>query len=230
MKKYELNEKIFDEVLKYTAANHVEETENQWPSEEELATRYTFSRTFEKKMQQLFAEQKRRAQISKTKRTAVKIAAAFLIFITASIVLVMNVDALRVRVLNFFSDRSENSTIFSIGNDKEAFPETQGLSLPAYLPSDYTMVSLEITDDYYLAIYKDSVGNEILLEKLSGGFVAGVDSEDAYTENIVVNGQPAKYFEKNNIGTLIYKYDESVYLLSASLIKDELVKIAESME
>jgi len=230
MKKYELNEKIFDEVLKYTAANHVEETENQWPSEEELATRYTFSRTFEKKMQQLFAEQKRRAQISKTKRTAVKIAAAFLIFITASIVLVMNVDALRVRVLNFFSDRSEISTIFSIGNDKEAFPETQGVSLPAYLPRGYTIVSFKTTDNYYLAIYKDSVGNEIILEKLSGGFAAGIDSESAYTENVTVNDQPAKYFEKNNIGTLIYKYDESVYLLSASLIKDELVKIAESMQ
>ena len=215
MKKYELNEKIFDEVLKYTAANHVEETENQWPSEEEF-TRYTFSERL-KKMQQLFAEQKRRAQISKTKRTAVKIAAAFLIFITASIVLVMNVDALRVRVLNFFSDRSEISTIFSIGNDKEAFPETQGVSLPAYLPRGYTIVSFKTTDNYYLAIYKDSVGNEIILEKLSGGFAAGIDSESAYTENVTVNDQPAKYFEKNNIGTLIYKYDESVYLLSASL-------------
>ncbi len=47
---------------------------------------------------------------------------------------------------------------------------------------------------------------------------------------IMVNDQPAEYFEKNNIATLIYKHDENIYLLSAQLLKDELVKIAESMK
>lgn len=230
MKKNELNEKIFDEILKYAVTEHVEEADKQWPPEEELENQYTLSETLEKKMQHLFTMQKRRAQIANIKRITTKAAAVILVFFTVSFVLVMNVDAWRANVMNFLSKRSEISTIFSIGQDEEVIPETHGISLPTCLPSGYKMVSLEIVEDYYLAIYKDSVSNEIRLEEMPRSFTAGIDSEDAYVEVIEVNGQQAEYFEKNNIGTLIYKYDEMFYLLSGPVTKDELIKIAESMK
>lgn len=230
MNKHELNEKLFDEILKYAAANYVDEAETQWPSDEELSARYTFSETFNKKMHQLIDEQKRREETANLKRTAVKIATAVLILFTVSIVTVMNVDALRVRMMNYLSKRNEISTIFSIIGNNENFSETQNLPLPKYLPSGYSMASFETNDDFCIVVYKDHANNEIFLQKLPIGFTAGVDSEDAYTEDLMVNKQPAEYFKKNNTGTLIYKYNKELFLLNAPLLKNELIKIAQSME
>lgn len=58
----------------------------------------------------------------------------------------------------------------------------------------------------------------------------GIDSECAHIEQIPVNGGFAQYFYKNKMSSLIFKYNETVFLLNASLTKDELVKMAESME
>ncbi|NLZ52115.1 MAG: DUF4367 domain-containing protein [Thermoanaerobacteraceae bacterium] len=65
---------------------------------------------------------------------------------------------------------------------------------------------------------------------LSKDSVAGVDSENAYTETIKVNGDNAEYFFKDKISILLFKYDGIVFLLQGSLPKNELIKIAESMK
>ncbi|MGI6658660.1 MAG: hypothetical protein ACOX4N_04550 [Dethiobacteraceae bacterium] len=75
--------------------------------EEELAKRYTFSASHEQKMQQLFQQQKRKEKIAHMKRSALKIAAGVLIFLSVSFVTVMSVDALRVNILNFINERLE---------------------------------------------------------------------------------------------------------------------------
>ena len=228
MNKDTLNERVFDEIIKYAVANKIEETE--CPSEEELAKKYTFSASFEQKMQQLFAQQKRKEKIAHMKRTALKVAAGVLIFLSISFVTVMNVSALRVNILNFINEKMEQYTKVSVEHESKPNTEMQGKIMPAYLPENYNKEFFsENKSGYYLCIYQDNNGNKIILEKLSEWTTAGIDSEDAYMEQLVVNGHAAEYYEKNNNITLLYKYEGEVFLLSGPLSKSEIIKIAESM-
>lgn len=45
-----------------------------------------------------------------------------------------------------------------------------------------------------MVTYKNNAGAVIQLQKLPGGSLVGIDSEDAYTEQILINGEIAQYF------------------------------------
>ena len=70
----------------------------------------------------------------------------------------------------------------------------------------------------------------IRLQKLPSGSSVGIDSEDALTEQFFINGELAQYFLKNEIGNLLFKFNENAFLITAPLTKVELIKIAESMQ
>ena len=228
MNKNTLNERILDEIIRYAVTNNIEET--KWTREEELAKRYTFSASHEQKMQQLFKQQKRKEKIAHMKRSALKIAAGGLIFLSVSCVTVMSVDALRVNILNFINERLDNYTKVSVDETEKPNAEIQGEVMPAYLPEGYEKVFFEYKNDYYFSTYQDKNGNEIILVKLSEWTTAGIDSEDAYMERLIVNGHAAEYYEKNSNSTLLYRYEGKVFLLSGPISKNEIIKIAESLE
>jgi hypothetical protein len=229
MNKSELNQRIFDEILKYAASKRVDKIADEL-LEEELTAKYTLTQEFEKKMSRLFVLQKKRERNIRIRKPAAKIAAVLFIFFSVSIITIMNVEALRVNVLNFISEVKDKSTTIYIGQNKETIPEVTGIYLPSYLPKDYVAVSLDKVNDYYIAIYKNSEGDILQLQRLPGGFSAGVDSEDSYNEQLIINGESAEYFLKNNIGMLVFRYNGNIFLLSAPLFKDELIQIAESMK
>ncbi len=54
--------------------------------------------------------------------------------------------------------------------------------MPTYLPEGYKNIQLEITGNSYFAVYENNNGDNIFLYSLSKDSVAGVDSENAYTE------------------------------------------------
>lgn len=226
MKKEELNERILDEIIRYAVIKEMEET--QWPSHEELAAKYLFSDKFEANMQILFRDLKRQELITKIKNASLKTAAVILLLFAVSFGAIMSVEAYRVTVLNFFLERSRESTTISIGSNNNDYPGLQSGLLPEYLPVGYVNILYQDIGDYYFAIFRNEAGDEIYLEKLSEGSSAGIDSEYAYIEHLTVNGYNAQYYRKNNTGTLLFKYGGHVFLLSAPLPKEELVKIAES--
>ncbi len=231
MKKQDLNERVFDEILKYASADYVEEINSQLPSEGELISEHTFSADFNKKMELMFSEQKKRERIHRIKQSLLKVAVIVFLVLAASLFTVMSVDALRVRILNYFIERSEKSTTYFMDSkSSDVTIDSEGIFLPTYMPSGYSIVSYDVIGDYCLAIYNDDAENVFILEIFAGDSIVGLDSENAYFEHIKINGQPAEYYLKNDIGTVVYNHDKRIYVLSAPLIKDELVKIAESIE
>lgn len=231
MKKQELNERVFDELLKYASADYVENIDSQWPSGEEPDSEHTFSQEFNKKMELIFAEQKKRERMIKIKQSLVKAAVIVLLVLTASLFTVMTVDALRVKILNYFIEKREKSTTYFMNSESPVvILNAQDIALPTYLPNGYSMVSDGVIDDYYIAIYKDDAENEFILEVLAEDSIVGIDSEHVNVEHIKINNQPAEYYLKDKIGIISYIHNERIYVLSAPLDKDELIKIAESIK
>lgn len=227
MNKQELNDRLLDEVIRYAVAELVEEEASRLPSNEELKSIYTPSARLEAKMQKLFKQQRRREQFARIRKTALKAAAVVLVFLAVSFFTIMNVDALRVRFMNYISERGDKSTTIRVNNNDNSYSAE---ILPTYLPDGYKNVQLEIKSDYYFAVFKNDNGDKIVLRRLGEGTTAGIDTENAYAETITVNGYNAEYYYKDGTGILIYKYKSNVFILTGSIPKDELIKIAESMK
>ena len=234
MKRHKSKNKIFDELLRHATARQLEKLSDGAPAEKDVAAKYTFSREFEEKMQRLFAQQRRYEQNARLRKTALKIAVVILVCFTLSAITVMSVDAWRVHVLNFLSEVGEKSTTIRInGGETDSgrfIEEAQEMYLPAYIPEEYLNESIEKVGNYYLVTYINDAGNMIRLQKLPSGSSVGIDSEDALTEQFFINGELAQYFFKNEIGNLLFKFNENAFLITAPLTKVELIKIAESMQ
>ncbi len=65
MKRQDLNERIFDELLKEASADYIEEINSQWSSEEELTSEHTFSADFNKRMEAIFSKKRKYERIIK---------------------------------------------------------------------------------------------------------------------------------------------------------------------
>ncbi len=224
-----LKDKIFDEMIKQALKNNADKIDEQYPSNQEFSQRYTLSESFEKRMQRLFKQEKRKERLRRLRKNIIKIAAAALLCIAVSFVTVMSVDAFRVSFLNFISELKDTNTRIGIsGNEGDDL--YQRLAMPTYLPDGFENVLLDTFESSYIAIYRDTDNNEIHLQQLAEGASAGIDSEDANHESLIVNEQKADYYEKQGEATLVYKNDEKIFLLQAPLPKNEVLKIAESME
>ncbi len=55
-------------------------------------------------------------------------------------------------------------------------------------------------------------------------------SEDAYHEQLLVNDELAYYYFNNDYSTLLFGYKESKFLLGGLISRDEIIRMAESME
>ncbi|MDZ4132378.1 MAG: DUF4367 domain-containing protein, partial [Dethiobacteria bacterium] len=217
----------FDQLLEYAAVRQLETLADAHPSER--ASGHKFSPGFEKKMQLLFIQEEKSKRIATLKKRALQIAAALLIFILLSGVTILSVEAWRVRVLNFIIEINEKSTSFLMEEgsiDYSQFPETPGLHLPSYIPDGYTLEKIETSGSFNVVTYKNDGGDLILLQGLASGSSVGIDSEDAYHEQLLVNDEQAYYYFKNDYSTLLFGYKESKFLLGGLISRDEIIRIA----
>jgi hypothetical protein len=221
----------FDQLLEYAAARQLETLADTHPYER--ASEHKFSPGFEKKMQLLFIREEKSNRFATLKKRALQTAAALLILILLSGVTIFSVEAWRVRVLNFIIEINEKSTSFLMKDgsiDYSQFPETPGLHLPSYIPDGYTLEKIETSGSFNVVTYKNDGGDLILLQGLASGSSVGIDSEDAYHEQLLVNDEQAYYYFKNDYSTLLFGYKESKFLLGGLISRDEIIRIAESME
>lgn len=223
-----LKNRILDEMIKQALENNAEKIDKQYPSNQELAAIYTFSASFEKRMQKLL-QQVKCAERSKCLRSIlIKITAAVLLFIIMSYVTVMSVEAFRVKFLNYILEQFEDHTRITITRSGQT--DSLTLAYPAYLPQGFSPEVMEIFTDSYFAIYRDQNNREISLQQLGEGSTAGINTENAIHETLIINGHKADYYERVDLISLVFKYEGKVFILQSSdLPKEEIIKIAESM-
>jgi hypothetical protein len=229
MNKQELNEEILDNILGYVAAEAMEEMGEQYPPEEELDV--TFSPEFESRMDAFFHKRKRNGLINSL---ALKVCAAAAVVLAVSVITVINADALRSRVVEFFSEWGAKATTIHVESTDYGTYEQQlqGLYVPEYIPADYSLEVVNKFNREYRLEFKNKNGAAIFFQNFLEG-KSYVDSEDATVDQAKVNNDSAMFFTKDDNTSLIFKYDENVFLLTctadAQLSRDELIKMAGSL-
>ena len=234
MNKYELNEQIFDQVLKYVAEEKMENMAKDFPSKDELDSKIMLSSEFKKNMERFIKKLKHKERTLNFGKRFLKVGVIAVACMLVCFTAVYNVEALRVPFLNFFNNINQQSTTIHVQDDENLYSsfgdQIKGLYLPDYIPELYKVKSINRVDKNYNVLFKNSDGLTIELRAMAGGSSAGVDSENADAIQIIVNGEQAQYYSKNGDNILIFEYDANAFLLDGPISKEELIKIAESMK
>ena len=234
MDKHELNDKLFDELLKFVVDKKVDESPIDVPSDEELDNNISLRPDFEKKMDQFFKKATRKERGLRIRRTLIRVGVTAMGVLVVFTAVIFSVDALRVPFLNFFNTVNQESTTIHVNDERADYSalgdQIKGLYLPTYIPDSYTVKTIDIKSSYYRIVLQDANQNSITMRKLLEGYSVGLDSESAEVESLTVNDGQAQYYVKDGINTLVFKYDTNAFMLAGIVSKDELIRIAESIK
>jgi hypothetical protein len=236
MKKNELNDSLFDQVLKYVADSEMEHVADSYPSEEELDALVSFSPAFEKRMKKFFRLKRWDARTSFQPKAMMKVGAAAVLFLVFSAVVVFNVDALRQPVMNMFVEWGNESAKIQVGQvtaDYSAISDQlSDVYLPEYLPEGFSAGSLTRAEDSFRMEYLNANGTRMVFQSYHPGNNADIKLEGVQAQEITVNDEPALLLVASDQYTLIFRYDGHDFALSISapVDREELFDTAASLK
>lgn len=187
-----------------------------------------FSENFEKRMKKFIDDERRKRITSRGVRVASRIAAALLVLVVISTVVVFSSDALRTKVMNMFSNvggQSADVEFYEVGeNDLPA-----GMIVPGYMPEGYKLAGAEKNGRIFISSYKNSEGDTITISQQSGSSSATVDSDGTAAYETEIKGQKAFISENPEKNFILFSYDSYSFTVSGDIGVSELERIAESI-
>mgnify|MGYP003289271378 CR=1 FL=1 len=191
---------------------------------------HDFSPDFDKKMEKLINRCKK-PYFKMINTMSKKVACVAGVFLIASSVTIMSVDALRNRIADLFVKQSKDHSIIRYeGNDispssiEDIYEITYDLSGFDIVYTDYDNFSR------YTTYIKDNTTiyfNQYVKEF----YDVNVNTEDAELSTITINGHEAIYFLDNRqYYHLIWDNGDYIISLSSNIGKDALIDIAESVK
>jgi len=177
-------------------------------------------------------KEKRIKLIKNIKKQSKKAAIILLIIIAGISTLIFTVEAIRVRVFNYFIERNERYTEIRVEEENDI--KTPELDWENYYQPTY------MTEGYYLESSKD-IGsikvlkytngeNQITFTQANNGTDFQLDTEDAVTENIKINGNEGLLIIKEDRSMIFWHNEEKSFTITGNIKKEEIVKIAERIE
>jgi hypothetical protein len=221
----QLNEDIFLALFRKGAYEYLENgtaDDNSDPND-------TLSDSGEKRIMRLIKKELRREKTGKAVRTLTKVAVIFLIVLAVCAVTIMSVEAFRVPVFNLFVNANDEATDISVGKDMPGTAPQEFASKSIYMPAGFELTSTEEYAETIRYIYSNAEGRSIIISRYSLGSYFGIDTEDAETGQVDINGSEALYSIKNGVTLLTFKTDEYAYKIEASVELPEVVEIAKSL-
>ena len=205
------------------------------PKEEDLPP-FVPSARFDRKIKRLLAEQRRSPQANRTIRYVKRTAVAAMVVLAVSFGGLMTVEAHREKVVEFVVHVFRELTDYRFV--KEA-PDTGAVELPdvtfGYVPEGFVLTedSMETATRRHFE-YKNASGEFFRLAQqgiaADGDYRTILDTEDAQTYPITVNGNEGVFNTKNGYSTMLWSDGPAVYRLRGTISPDELKRIAENLQ
>lgn len=190
-----------------------------------------FRRRLEKALQDKKNKERRISHIKTLQRVAV----ITLVFSAALAISLLSVDAFRVNFLNFFMEIKSEYTEFRLEDENK---NSDGVRLmnwsnayvPTYVPEGYQVESSENGDTLKLITFQNSDGQMINYAQYTENVAFNYDTEGAELRDIVVNGDAGTLIVKESHYSIVWKYENSIFVVMTQINEQETLKIAESLE
>lgn len=198
------------------------------PADNEIE--YEFSNEFKRKIKKLIRQNKTRSQVEAMAflrmRVVVFVAAIIILLVSA-----MSVSAMRAAVFEFITEVNEKFTHIFFNESRSSQDAADGFAIyePAYIPEGFKLVNKN-TDGLVLLEYEkenDFISySQQCLENVS----SNINTEGVRLEELEFKGLPAKYYSNQGVQNLLWYDDKYIYVVSSTLDRDIVFKIAESVE
>ncbi len=188
---------------------------------------------FEKFIHTKEKEKQRKKWLKQIKLYSSRVAVFILVLISMFAVVTMSVEAFRVRILNYFMEKSESYTEFRVDEvvDGQSTPQLDmdQYYYPTYLPAGYTYDSAQSAGN--VAIFRYSNGEDVLIfTQGSNGSAYHMDTEDAEMNEVPIGAISGYLIVKNDGIILFWNDDNTDFMINGNIKPNELIKIAESLE
>lgn len=229
-----LQERLIEEVLKDASKELIKK--ETLPKEEDCD--YEPSKKFKKSMERILKRAERKAWWQGNYMTMVKGSASIVIVGTVASVTVMNVEAFKVPVFNFFMEKQEKYSKLEVKEEgkeegydyKTLLKEYPGIALPMKMIEGYKYQTTKGSREKYTSIYLNNSNDEmIMLSQSSSNSSWDVDTERNPSKEIEKNNIKYKIFLDNENTTVVWRAGDSFYNLSGQLTEQEIEKIIENM-
>ncbi|KUO65812.1 MAG: hypothetical protein APF84_00720 [Gracilibacter sp. BRH_c7a] len=238
--KEKAKEKMFDAILEYAAACHVENIIEENKLAEEVLE-FNPSPEFEYRMKKLIAEHDRSEKIKHIKNRTLKflpkVAIFFFVLIGSLTLVIASVDALRIRAINLIVDIKDQYTGFTLEDSSDKThqinyqlpPDWNGY-YPNYVPEGFTVIGAEDRTVLSNIYFEDSQGRTIRFSQYSSTNTdLRIDTENADVQQILIHDIEALLVEKQGLVGIVWE-NEYLFYITGEADKAELIKMAESVE
>ena len=198
------------------------------PEEHEIE--HEFSKRFERRMKKLIRRSKTGSPAGGAvflRRRAVALAAAIVILLAS----VMSVSAVRAAVFEFITEVYEKFTHIFF---EESLPSQESagefiVCRPSFIPEGFELVS-EKTAGPVLLVYEKGSDYISYSQQRLEDVSMDINTEGAELAELEFKGHPAKYYSNRGVQNLLWYDDEYLYMVSATLDRDTVFRIAGSIE
>lgn len=201
---------------------------NALPSDDQID--HIFSAKFERNMEKLIRQSKKESSVRKprvlNKRFIAALVAMIIIISTA-----MSVSAIRQRVIEFITEVYQKYTqvFFNESQSSQLESELFTAYMPSYIPKGFELVNQD-TNGAVLLDYEK--GNDFIsyeqgwIDEIS----MQINTEGVQLEELKFNNLPAKYYSNKGVQNLIWYDNRYMYMVSSTLNRETVFKIAESVK
>ena len=99
-----------------------------------------------------------------------------------------------------------------------------------YIPEGFTLVSKESFSKHIVQYYSAPNNDILIIHKYPSSMEVDFNTEDINTEIIVIDNRIYTYSLSNDICNLIWSDNDYIYRINGTVLKDELLKIAETVK
>lgn len=192
----------------------------------EYTDKYNPSPEFDAKIKRLFRRERRKAVLRKAAVISKRAACVLVVLIAAFSIAVGSVEAWRVKFLNFVFD-PEKPNMDIVFGDKGTYYSDDDIIIK-YLPLGFELTEKipagkSVTFTFKL---KDSY---ISITRFDKDLGPNVDTEEAIVEDIVINNYDGVYIEKEGFKATVWSDGNYIFLITANVSRNELIRVAESI-
>jgi hypothetical protein len=198
------------------------------PADHEIE--HEFSKRFERRMGKLIRRGKTGSPVGAIaflRRHMVAFVAAIIILFASA----MSVSAVRAAVFEFITEVYEKFTHIFF-NESRSSSDSAGefiVRRPSFIPEGFELVS-EKTAGPVLLVYEKGSDYISYSQQRVEDVSMDINTEGAELEELEFKGLPAKYYSNQGVQNLLWYDDKYMYMVSSTLDRDIVFKIAESVE
>lgn len=198
------------------------------PADHEIE--HEFSKRFERRMGKLIRRGKTGSPVGAIaflRRHMVAFVAAIIILFASA----MSVSAVRAAVFEFITEVYEKFTHIFF-NESRSSSDSAGefiVRRPSFIPEGFELVS-EKTAGPVLLVYEKGSDYISYSQQRLEDVSMDINTEGAELEELEFKGLPAKYYSNQGVQNLLWYDDEYLYMVSSTLDRDTVFRIAGSVE